>query len=309
MTVFVKHRALRFLSAFALTILISAFAARPVFAACSNPTGAEHDIIYNGDFHTYQACNGTGWTSLGGTVTGGGGGGCSNPAGVERDWNYNTDFHTYQFCNGTAWVRFSRAASSGPPAGSGFFVLSKSTWTGNLGGSFAAADAKCLTELTTNTGWRGYATASANGQLVAAKVHAFLCSAGGSCNNLNASTTYYFANAANSSLGGASFTTDGTNQGPNDSADWGAVSYFGGEYLYWSDRGYNTATAWSTGNWTSTGACYTTTDWDTGTNAKNGAPDNTHFDPLAFNGGQYRWYDGYTIPCNNTEHLICYVNP
>ena len=54
---------------FALTCL----AAGPARAGtCSNPTGTEHDIVYNQDYHTYQFCNGTTWLSMGG-----GGGGSS----------------------------------------------------------------------------------------------------------------------------------------------------------------------------------------------------------------------------------------
>jgi hypothetical protein len=41
-------------------------------AACSNPTGNEADMIYNGDYHTYQFCDGTTWRGMGG---GGGSGG------------------------------------------------------------------------------------------------------------------------------------------------------------------------------------------------------------------------------------------
>ena len=41
-------------------------AAGPVYAACSNPAGNEGDIIYNGDYHTYQFCDGTNWYAIGG---------------------------------------------------------------------------------------------------------------------------------------------------------------------------------------------------------------------------------------------------
>ncbi len=34
--------------------------------SCSNPTAGERDVIYNGDFHTYQYCNGTNWVKFGG---------------------------------------------------------------------------------------------------------------------------------------------------------------------------------------------------------------------------------------------------
>jgi hypothetical protein len=44
-------------------ILLAAGSAR---AACSNPVGPEKDMIYNGDYHTYQFCNGTTWMAFGG---------------------------------------------------------------------------------------------------------------------------------------------------------------------------------------------------------------------------------------------------
>ena len=48
-----------------LLILLACLAARPAYAACSNPTGTERDIIYNGDYHAYQFCNGTNWIATG----------------------------------------------------------------------------------------------------------------------------------------------------------------------------------------------------------------------------------------------------
>lgn len=34
------------------------------YAVCSNPAVNETDITYNGDYHTYQFCNGTNWVSM-----------------------------------------------------------------------------------------------------------------------------------------------------------------------------------------------------------------------------------------------------
>src|SRR5262245_21585528 len=102
---------------------------------------------------------------------------CSNPTRNEGDIIYNADYHTYQFCNGTSSIGFGGGMnctttvtgySPTTPSGTGYFVLTNTTYNGNLGG-FVGADALCLTELTTNTNWRGYATANANGQLVASK--------------------------------------------------------------------------------------------------------------------------------------------
>jgi hypothetical protein len=57
-----------------------------------------------------------------------------------------------QYCNGSTWTPFK---PSGGSPGSGYFVLTKTTYTGNMGG-LAGANANCLTDLTTNTGWFGY---------------------------------------------------------------------------------------------------------------------------------------------------------
>jgi len=41
----------------------------PVYAGCANPTGKEADLVYNGDYHTYQFCNGTVWKASGPVIT------------------------------------------------------------------------------------------------------------------------------------------------------------------------------------------------------------------------------------------------
>lgn len=235
------------------------------------------------------------------------GGTCSNPTGNEADIHYNSAYHTYQFCNGTNWMAyqwgeavFSQSGNNPTiPVGSGYFVLTKGTYNGNLG-DLSGASATCLTELTTNTGWFGYSTANSRGELISAKVKAFLCDSGG-CNNLTASTTYFFANAGNSSAGGASFTTDGSGFGPNDNADWAAANYFGAAADYWMTRVSTSSTQWSN-----------TTAW----NSNNFACQNV----WSLTGGQVgiignssnttslRWSVG-NVTCNNYVHLICYVNP
>src|SRR5437763_1606665 len=73
-------------------------------AACTSPVGVEGDIIYNGDYHTYQFCNGTDWKA----------------------------YH-----EGEAW-RPQRAFNPTYPAGVGFFVMSHGTYDGNLGGRQAS---------------------------------------------------------------------------------------------------------------------------------------------------------------------------
>jgi hypothetical protein len=270
---------------------------------CLNPTGNERTIMYNTDSHTYQFCNGATWITMGKVVTGGGGG-CSNPTASERAIIYNTDHNTYQFCNGTSWVRFSGGSVFGSPpsASSGYFVMSKTTWNGNLGG-LAGADAKCLTDLTTNTGWRGYADANARGLLTASKVKAFFCTGPGGCNNLNANTTYYFANANDGTKGGSRFTTNGSGLGPNDSANWSENSYFGGTYTYWLNKSQGSAATWTSGPWSSTVHCGPTDNWDNSTNSYNGATANSNYSD------HNRWHTGSSSTCDNLRNLICFVNP
>jgi hypothetical protein len=55
---------------FALIVL----AAGPARAGCTNPTGNERYIVYNGDYHTYEYCNGTNWMPFGGGGSGSSGG-------------------------------------------------------------------------------------------------------------------------------------------------------------------------------------------------------------------------------------------
>jgi hypothetical protein len=237
------------------------------------------------------------------------GGTCSNPAGNEADQIYNGDHHTWQFCNGTNWLSYSRGgyctiATSGysptSPSNSGYFVLSSGTYNGNLGGR-TGADATCLTEVTTNTGWMGYATANSNGQLIATKVHAFICDTN-MCNNPMPLTKYYFANAGNGAAGGASFTTDSNGLGPNDSANWSGSTYFGATYSYWSARNSTSNTQWGDGNViTSNFGCIS--NW---TNS-GGTPDQGEIGTSASTTST-RWVNGGTF-CNNTENLICFVNP
>ena len=168
---------------------------------------------------------------------------CTSTNAGEVIWNGTV----MEYCNGSAWTQFEPA--QGTPvvtasSGSGYFVMSYGTYTGL---SLSSADSTCLSDLTTNTGWKGYSTANANGQLIASKVHSFYCSSS-ACNNLMPLTTYYFANAGNSSAGGAYFTTDSNGIGPYDNNNWSAANYFSGNYTYWSDRGTSSSTQWTNSN-------------------------------------------------------------
>src|SRR4051794_38495236 len=64
------HRTIRPLPAL-LSVLAALAAAEPAYASCTNPVGSETAMIYNGDYHTYQFCNGSSWIAMGGIgVTG-----------------------------------------------------------------------------------------------------------------------------------------------------------------------------------------------------------------------------------------------
>ena len=237
------------------------------------------------------------------------GGTCVSPAGNEADIVYNSAYHTYQFCNGTSWMAYGGGGTCTPassgysptvPSGNGYFVLSHGTYNGNLGGTGpAGVDATCLTDLTTNTGWIGYSTANSNGQLVADKVHAFICQSA-YCGNLIPLTTYYFANALNSSAGGASFTTDSIGDGPNDSADWAAANYFSGTYDWWSARASFSNTAWQPTWDTLNTDC---TNWTTSSGATFGNVG------VTANTTNLRWSANGSAACSTTLHIICLVNP
>ena len=237
---------------------------------------------------------------------------CTSPAGVERDIIYNNDYHTYQFCNGTGWMAYgggSTCTASGGysptvPSNAGYFVLSGTTWNGNLGGYRDGADALCYTELTvTNTSWMGYATANSNGQLTRSHIHAFICD-NFNCNNLMPLTTYYFAVANNGSAGGASFTTDSTGLGPNDSANWSAANYFSGTYTYWVDMGTTSSSVWSgaSANGGSNNICWSAGPWKDSTGGLSGTIG------VSTNTNGSRWNAGTGL-CSNTYNLICFVNP
>jgi hypothetical protein len=209
---------------------------------------------------------------------------------------YNSATPAIEFCNGTVWTvlyQVQSAPAITAPAASGYFVLSHGTYNGNFGG-LSAADSTCLTNITTNTGWLGYATANSNGQLTADKVHVFLCESG-ACNNLMPLTTYFFANALNSAAGGASFTTNSNGFGPGDSNNWAAANYFSGSYIYWTGRYYTSSTQWATdtgisnfcGTWNSNGG-----GGGMGQVGVSGYTDQNRWSSAAPN-------------CGNTLHLIC----
>jgi hypothetical protein len=191
----------------------------------------------------------------------------------------------------------SGAKRSGRTRRKGYFVMSYSTYNGGAFGNLTGADAACLTDITTHTGWMGYSTANSNGQLVGSKVRAFLCS-GVVCNNLIPLTTYYFADAANSGAGGAYFTTDSNGFGPNNSNSWSAANYFSGSYFYWTNRSYTSASLWNStpvdGN-----SCFNWSGAYGDRNAEVGVSGAT-------NAG--RW-SSFLDTCDKSYRVICVVNP
>ena len=221
----------------------------------------------------------------------------SGPSAGEGTQRYNYTTHFMEYCDGTAWVALPKVQSSVPittPAGSGYFVLSGTAFAGNTLGTVTTADAKCLTELqTTNTSWMGYATANANGQLVAGKVHALLCD-NAVCNSLIPLGKYYFANAADAASGGAYFTADASGQGPGDTAIWSAANYFNSSSLIWSGRAGGSSTTWGTTN---------------GGNCNNWSENwNSSVVGSLSDSASGRWsFTGRS--CGEFHQMICFVNP
>ncbi len=223
--------------------------------------------------------------------------------GAER---YNSQTQTKELCVGGAWMQPSPAwvpANGTPPTpnpSSGYFVLTASSWDGNLGGP-TGANSKCLTELTSKD-WMGKADAITRNLLTASKVVAFICPFGLSdCNNASSLTTYYFAVADSPVTGGANFTTDISGRGPNNSYAWSAFNYFGISATYWSNRRSSSSTAWGTsGESQYSGAC--ASNFTTAIAGNNAVVGNTS------SSGSGRWINTYE-GCNTFHRLICIVNP
>lgn len=180
-----------------------------------------------------------------------------------------------------------------PCVAEGYFVMTNTTWTGNLGG-LSGADAKCLTELTTYD-WMGKSSAT----ITASNVKAFLCDSS-TCNNPEGDTTYNFAVANSPSTGGDSFTTDSTGRGPGDNSAWNTSTTFSGGQ-WWSNR---------------SDASASTTLWDLtprGSGDCGGWTHGTGSPPWGSRGrtnitDEKRWEAG-SNDCSNPLPLICMVHP
>lgn len=270
-------------------------------------TGTANTLVTSSNFYI-NAIN----TGITATVSGGGspafsvnGGGWVTSATVheadriELEATTPTGGGTYTVTFSAGGVNLTWALTALNPS-TGYFVLSAGTYNGNLGG-MSGADATCLTELTTHTGWQGYATANGNGQLVSSKVHAFLCYGTNYADcmiNLLPLTTYYFASAGDPAAGGTSFTTDSGMTGPHDNNTWSLSNIFNGSYTYWIGSRYSgdPQSFGSTSGWNQ---CNAFTDGTSGQSSGIGMS-NSWSNPR---------YGAGTVTCNQLERLICFVNP
>jgi len=80
-----RFRCAPMLLAVLVAMLVSSAAAR---AACSNPSGAAGDLMYNSGYHVPQYCDGTNWVAMG--PQGAGGSGCGAPStGLVGWWKFD----------------------------------------------------------------------------------------------------------------------------------------------------------------------------------------------------------------------------
>lgn len=207
-------------------------------------------------------------------------------AGNEGAFRYNGS--ALQVCNGTAWrsIEFT-------PGDQHYFVLTKSTWNGNLGG-LSGADAKCLTELT-NEDWMGKSTAN----LSSGTVKALL---GMNIYNIRSSTTYNFAVASSPTIGGATFDTASNRLGPDNLDSWDTASHFGDTYSYWTGL-TGTSTRWFHDVGSPAPDCNGWTDGTMGSTGEDGTSSNL---PGGEAGRYYK--SGSNALCSASYHLICFVN-
>jgi len=256
--------------------------------SCS-PAGQVATIPSGSNFPYLLYCNGTNWVNSslmpGNSVTT-----CNSAALGVVSFNGAK----FQWCDGTNWQLFvgSGGVTPGVPGagGTGYFVMSSTTYNGNLGG-ISGANAKCRSDLAANN-WK-----NKPGTLDTTKVFAFLCD-GVLCNGLIAGTTYYYAVSGNTTYGGASFTTNaGYGDGPLDSTAWNGSTRFGSTLTYWSNYGSVNDSEWfgqpaddNCTNWSYSGSGQYGV-----TGISNATTDN-------------RWNNTYTT-CNTAARLICYVNP
>jgi hypothetical protein len=115
-------------------------------------------------------------------------------------------------------------ADTRTPAAQGYLVEVLARQSGAMGG-LAGADARCLTELTTNA-WVGKAAASAAGQLVSSNVWAWLCTQA-SCRAFVPGDSYQYASTVATTRGGALFVATAEGYLPDDDHSFQDVDVFG----------------------------------------------------------------------------------
>ncbi len=173
----------------------------------------------------------------------------------------------------------------------GYFILSKNSSTGNLGGR-SGADATCLIELTTYN-WRGKSSAC---ELDSSRVKSFLCDGSG-CSNLSPNTTYYFAKVDSVGIGGASFTTNSMGRGPGNENDWDITSNFNYDDNVWTGRGTGSDTHWPT-----SGSGNHCENWSSSSSDDTGEVGDFTWDDSD------RWSDG-DDDCDESYPILCFVEP
>ncbi len=223
---------------------------------------------------------------------------CASPFGVKSEIVFNSDYNIMQYCNGNEWQAFQGGcpASIAPNAKQGYFVLTNTTYDGNIGG----ANDACLTDLQANN-WLGKSSATISSE----NVKAFLCTNSGfsgwdECAQLTPNTEYFFAKSGDTTAGGASFTSTSQGYGPGDNANWSGATYFNGSYSYWTGVRTSSATLWGDETASSDHEC--TEYWDdnsAGAVGRTGSSNNTDDD---------RWND-VSVTCDQFNHLICIVHP
>lgn len=156
---------------------------------------------------------------------------------------YNSTASQLQICDTGSWenlISTADEATAPLSPNTGFFVITKDRFDGNLGGRLGAND-KCVADLQTYD-WLGKSTMQVDGD----HVFAFICYGSYSCQDLMPNQTYTFAVSGDATLGGANFTTDSNSHGPGNNNRWNDNSHFGtGAKYYWmSERPSSGSTKW-----------------------------------------------------------------
>ncbi|WP_146188842.1 hypothetical protein [Albidovulum aquaemixtae] len=205
---------------------------------------------------------------------------------IEGAIRYNSSTTCAEFCDSSSWVCPSSS-------GIGYFVISSTTYDGNLSG-LSGANSTCLSNLQSNN-WLGKTEA---GTLTSARVKAWLCDSS-TCQNLEADTTYKFAVSGSTTVGGSAFVTDSNGAGPGYTTDWADSNTFDNAtaHRYWTNFANNSTSLWGT-----TANSNHCNDWSDNTNSYQGQQGYE-------NGtGAVRWNDS-TVICSQSKYLICFVNP